>query len=257
MIDDDAFPDAARALELAVRLNNLLRAYAEAGRGDGDALRLLLRLQEDLCRALCGLAAEAAHAGRHDGHETRHWLGRSRVGDQLLFLIEAVFLLLVHRAEEVAERSYGFIDASLGENLLGTAREVLRRHDDYGAFVADALRGAEEAVGLDLFVAELRSLPEPRDEFRGEIEGLHAEIGRLRAELAAAEARLGRLRDRTRAARPAGSAGEVVRRVRAAVARRYHPDVVRGDPLARLVRQEVFKEMQQLLEEVEAGIGQE
>ena len=257
MIDDDTSPDAPRALELAVHLNNLLRAYADAGRDDGDALRMLLRLQEDLCRALCRLAAEATHAGRHDGHETRHWLGRSRVGDQLLFLIEAVFLLLVHRAEEVAERSYGFIDASLGENLLGTAHEVLRRHDDYGAFVADALRGAEEAVGLDLFVAELTSLPEPRDELHGEIEGLHAEIGRLRGELAAAEARLGRLGDRTRAARPAGSAGEVVRRVRAAVARRYHPDAVRGDPLARLVRQEVFKEMQQLLEEVEAGIGQE
>ena len=92
---------------------------------------------------------------------------------------------------------------------------------------------------------------------RGEVEGLHAEIGRLRAELAATEARLGRLGDRTRAARPAGSAGEVVRRVRAAVARRYHPDAVRGDPLARLVRQEVFKEMQQLLEEVEAGLDRE
>ena len=253
MIDDDTSPDTPRALELAVHLNNLLRAYAEAGPGGDDPLRLLLRLLEDLCRALRELAAEAAHLDRHGA---RHWLGRSRVGDELLFLIEAVFLLLVHRAEEVAERSYGFIDASLGENLLGTAREVLRRHDDYGAFVADALRGAEEAVGLDLFVAELRSLPEPRDDLRGEVEGLRAEIGRLRAELAATEARLGRLGDRTRAARPAGSAGEVVRRVRAAVARRYHPDAVRGDPLARLVRQEVFKEMQQLLEEVEAGIGQ-
>ena len=257
MINDDASPDAARALELAVHLNNLLRAYADAGREDGDALRLLLRLQEDLCRALCGLAAEAAQGGGRDARGTRGWLARSRVGDQLLFLIEAVFLLLVHRAEEVAERSYGFIDASLGENLLGTAHEVLRRHDDYGAFVADAVRDAEAAVGLDLFVAELRSLPEPRDEFRGEIEKLHAEVGRLRAELAATEARLGRLRDRTRAARPAGSAGDVVRRVRAAVARRYHPDAVRGDPLARLVRQEVFKEMQQLLEEVEAGVDQE
>jgi hypothetical protein len=257
MIDDDTSPDAPRALELAVHLNNLLRAYAEAGRDDGDALRMLLRLQEDLCRALCGLAAEAAHAGRHDGHETRFWLGRSRVADQLLFLIEAVFLLIVHRAEEVAESSYGFIDASLGENLLGTAREVLLRHDDYGSFVADALRGAEEAVGLDRFVAELRSLPEPRDEFRGEIEGLHAEIGRLRGELAAAEARLGRLRDRAHASRPTGSAREVVRRVRAAVARKYHPDGVTGDPLARLVRQEVFKEMQQVLEDIEAGIDRE
>jgi hypothetical protein len=41
------------------------------------------------------------------------------------------------------------------------------------------------------------------------------------------------------------------------VARKYHPDAVRGDPIARLVRQEVFKEMQHLLEEVEAGMGQE
>jgi hypothetical protein len=47
----------------------------------------------------------------------------------------------------------------------------------------------------------------------------------------------------------------VVRRVRAAVAKRYHPDAVHGDPLARLVRQEVFKEMQQILEEVERGGG--
>jgi hypothetical protein len=254
MTDHDPAPDAPLALELAVHLNNLLRAYADAGREDGDALRLLLRLQEDLCRALCGLAAEAA---RGDARGTRGWLARSRVGDQLLFLIEAVFLLLVHRSEEVAERSYGFIDASLGENLLGTTRELLRRHADYGPFVAAAVREAEAAVGLDLFVAELGSLPEPRDELRGEIEGLHAEIGRLGAELAAAEARLARLRDQAHASRPAGSAREVVRRVRAAVARRYHPDAVPGDPLARLVRQEVFKEMQHILEEVEAGTGQE
>ena len=41
--------------------------------------------------------------------------------------------------------------------------------------------------------------------------------------------------------------------MRAAIARRYHPDAVQGDPLVRLVRQEVFKEMQQILEEVERG----
>src|SRR3954466_323478 len=57
--DDDTSPDAARALELAVHLNNLLRAYAEAGPGGDDPLRLLLRLLEDLCRALGELAAEA------------------------------------------------------------------------------------------------------------------------------------------------------------------------------------------------------
>jgi hypothetical protein len=230
-----------------VHLNNLLRAYAEAGREDGDALRLLLRLEEDLCRALCGLAAEAAHAGRHDGRETRRWLARSRVGDQLLFLIEAVFLLLVHRAEEVAARSYGFVEASLGENLLGTVREVLRRHADYGAFVAGAVRGAEAAVGLDFFIAELRALPDPRAELRAEVE-------RLGAELAAVKAAL---RERSRARGPGTTAREALRRVRAAVARRYHPDAVRGDPLARLVRQEVFKELQQLLEEVEAGLDGE
>ena len=185
--DDDTSPDAARALELAVHLNNLLRAYAEAGPGGDDPLRLLLRLLEDLCRALRELAAEAAHLDRHGA---RHWLGRSRVGDELLFLIEAVFLLLAERPEEVAAGSRGFVEASLGENLLGTVREVLRRHADYGAFVAEAARGAEAAVGLDFFVAELRGLPDPRD-------GLRAEVERLRAELAAAEARL---RERPRAA---------------------------------------------------------
>src|SRR3954466_10613837 len=179
--DDDTSPDAARALELAVHLNNLLRAYAEAGPGGDDPLRLLLRLLEDLCRALRELAAEAAHLDRH-------WLGRSRVGDELLFLIEAVFLLLAERPEEVAAGSRGFVEASLGENLLGTVREVLRRHADYGAFVAEAVRGAEAAVGLDFFVAELRGLPDPR-----------AEMERLRAELVAARASL---RERPRAAGP-------------------------------------------------------
>ena len=58
-----------------------------------------------------------------------------------------------------------------------------------------------------------------------------------------------------------GSRGDEVSRHR--IAERWWsqqvacPDAVRGDPLARLVRQEVFKEMQQLLEEVEAGIDQE
>ena len=178
--DDDTSPDAARALELAVHLNNLLRAYAEAGPGCDDPLRLLLRLLEDLCRALRELAAEAAHLDRHGA---RHWLGRSRVGDELLFLIEAVFLLLAERPEEVAAGSRGFVEASLGENLLGTVREVLRRHADYGAFAAEAARGAEAAVGLDFFVAELRSPPDPRD-------GLRAEVEQLRAELAAAKASL-------------------------------------------------------------------
>jgi hypothetical protein len=180
--DDDTSPDAARALELAVHLNNLLRAYAEAGPDGDDPLRLLLRLLEDLCRALCELAAEAAHLDRHGA---RHWLGRSRVGDELLFLVEAVFLLLAERPEEVAAGSRGFVEASLGENLLGTVREVLRRHADYGAFVAEAVRGTEEAVGLDFFVAELRALPDPR-----------AEVERLRAELVAARASL---RERPRA----------------------------------------------------------
>ena len=169
--DDDSSPDAARALELAVHLNNLLRAYAEAGPGGDDPLRLLLRLLEDLCRALGELAAEAAHLDRHGA---RHWLGRSRVGDELLFLIEAVFLLLAERPGEVAAGSRGFVEASLGENLLGTVREVLRRHADYGAFAAEAARGAEAAVGLDFFVAELRGQPDPRD-------GLRAEVERLRA----------------------------------------------------------------------------
>jgi hypothetical protein len=232
--DDDTSPDAARALELAVHLNNLLRAYAEAGPGGDDPLRLLLRLLEDLCRALRELAAEAAHLDRHGA---RHWLGRSRVGDELLFLVEAVFLLLAERPEEVAAGSRGFVEASLGENLLGTVEEVLRRHADYGAFVAEAVRGAEAEVGLDFFVAELRSLPDPR-----------AEMERLRAELVAARASL---RERPR---PGGTAREALRRVRAAVARRYHPDAVRGDPLARLVRQEVFKELQHLLGEVEADL---
>jgi hypothetical protein len=240
--DDDTSPDEARALELAVHLNNLLRAYAEAGPGGDDPLRLLLRLLEDLCRALRELAAEAAHLDRHGA---RHWLGRSRVGDELLFLVEAVFLLLAERPEEVAAGSRRFVEASLGENLLGTVREVLRRHADYGAFVAEAVRGAEAAVGLDFFVAELRGLPDPRD-------GLRAEVERLGAELAAAEARL---RERPRAA---GSAREALRLVRAAVGRRYHPDAVRGtDPLARLVREEVFKELQHLLEEVEADLDGE
>jgi hypothetical protein len=239
--DDDTSPDAARALELAVHLNNLLRAYAEAGPGGDDPLRLLLRLLEDLCRALRELAAEAAHLDRHGA---RHWLGRSRVGDELLFLVEAVFLLLAERPEEVAAGSRGFVEASLGENLLGTVREVLRRHADYGAFAAEAARGAEAAVGLDFFVAELRALPDPRD-------GLRAEVERLRAELAAAKASL---RERPRAAGSGGTAREALRRVRAAVARRYHPDAVRGDPLARLVRQEVFKELQHLLGEVEADL---
>jgi hypothetical protein len=238
--DDDTSPDAARALELAVHLNNLLRAYAEAGPGGDDPLRLLLRLLEDLCRALRELAAEAAHLDRHGA---RHWLGRSRVGDELLFLIEAVFLLLAERPEEVAAGSRGFVEASLGENLLGTVREVLRRHADYGAFAAEAARGAEAAVGLDFFVAELRGQPDPR-----------AEMERLRAELVAARAAL---RERPSAARPGGTAREALRRVRAAVARRYHPDAVRGDPLARLVRQEVFKELQHLLEEVEADLDGE
>jgi hypothetical protein len=77
---------------------------------------------------------------------------------------------------------------------------------------------------------------------------------RLRAELAAVKASL---RERPRAAGPGGTAREALRRVRAAVARRYHPDAVRGDPLARLVRQEVFKELQHLLGEIEADLDGE
>ncbi len=126
----DTHPDAARDLELAVRLNNLLRVYAEGRRDGGDALGMLLRLEEDLCRALTELAAEAARAGGREARGTRDWLARSRVADKLLFLIEAVFLVIVDQAEEVAEQSYGFVDACLGENLLGTVRNVLRRHAD-------------------------------------------------------------------------------------------------------------------------------
>jgi hypothetical protein len=49
-------------------------------------------------------------------------------------------------------------------------------------------------------------------------------------------------------------AADAVLGVEAAVARRFHPDAVGGgDPLARLVRQELFKEVQQILEEVERG----
>jgi len=114
----------------------------------------------------------------------------------------------------------------------------------YPWFAAGAVRVAEAAVGLDFFVAELRALPDPRD-------GLGAEVERLRAELAAVEASL---RERPRAAGSGGTAREALRRVRAAVARKYHPDAVRGDPLARLVRQEVFKELQHLLGEVEADL---
>ena len=258
MAATDTPPDAARDLELAVRLNNLLRACAEGRRDGGDALAMLLRLQEDLCRALCELAAEAARAGGHEARGTRDWLARSRVADKLLFLIEAVFLVIVDQAEEVAEQSYGFVDACLGQNLVGTVRNVLRRHADYGAFAADAVLGAEAAVGLDLFVAELRGLPARREELERDharsrrlCEELRAKVERLGAELAAAEAELERSRRR-----PGGPARqEVVRRVRAAVAKRYHPDAVHGDPLARLVRQEVFKEMQQILEEVERGGG--
>jgi hypothetical protein len=259
MADADTPPDDARDLELATHLNNLLRTYAEGDRrdGGGDALGMLLRLHEDLCRALCALAAEAAGAagGRDGAAGPRDWLARSRVADKLLFLVEAVFLVILNQADEVAERSYGFVEGSLGENLAGTVRDLLRRHADYGAFAADAVLGVEAAVGLDLFVAELRRLP-PRpeeleralaesqrlsDRLRGEVERLGAELARARA------------RARGRAGGAAGD-GAVLRRVRAAVARRFHPDAVRGgDPLARLVRQEVFKEMQQVLEEVERG----
>ena len=82
-----------------------------------------------------------------------------------------MFLLLAERPGEVAAGSRGFVEASLGENLLGTVREVLRRHADYGAFAAEAARGAEAEVGLDFFVAELRALPDPRDGLRAEWSG--------------------------------------------------------------------------------------
>jgi hypothetical protein len=251
MVDADTSPDTIRDLELATHLNNLLRAYLEEGRREGsDALGMLLQLQEELCRALCGLAAEAAHADERETQETRKWLAQSRVADKLLFLIEAVFLVVVDQADEIAERSYGFVDSSLGENLLGTVRKMLRRHADYGAFAAEAVLGVETAVGLDRFVAELRELTQHKEELeralvhsqqlRGELERLGAELVETRVELK--RARSGGLSD-----------GQVLRRMRAAIARRYHPDAVQGDPLVRLVRQEVFKEMQQILEEVERG----
>ena len=106
MVDADTSPDTIRDLELATHLNNLLRAYLEEGRREGsDALGMLLQLQEELCRALCGLAAEAAHADERETQETRKWLAQSRVADKLLFLIEAVFLVVVDQADEIAERS--------------------------------------------------------------------------------------------------------------------------------------------------------
>jgi hypothetical protein len=76
---------------------------------------------------------------------------------------------------------------------------------------------------------------------------LHDEVERLGAELAETRVELKRPRSGSL------SGEQVLRRVRAAIARRYHPDAVQGDPLVRLVRQEVFKEMQQILEEVEQG----
>src|SRR5215218_3128918 len=152
MTDADTPRDDARDLELATHLNNLLRVYAEGDRrdggGGGDALGMLLRLHEDLCRALCALAAEAAGAsgGRDAVAGPRDWLARSRVADKLLFLVEAVFLVILNQADEVAERSYAFVEGSLGENLAGTVRDLLRRHADYGAFAADAVLGVEAAV---------------------------------------------------------------------------------------------------------------
>jgi hypothetical protein len=258
MADADKPPDDARDLELATHLNNLLRAYAEGDRrdGGGDALGMLLRLHEDLCRALCALAAEAAGAaGGRDGAGPRDWLARSRVADKLLFLVEAVFLVILNQADEVAERSYGFVEGSLGENLAGTVRDLLRRHADYGAFAADAVLGVEAAVGLDLFVAELRRLPPRPEELERALAGSQRLCDRLRGEVERLGAELALARARARG-RPGGAGGDgaVLRRVRAAVARRFHPDAVGGgDPLARLVRQEVFKEMQQVLEEVERG----
>jgi hypothetical protein len=256
MADADTPRDDARDLELATHLNNLLRAYAEGDRRDGggrDALGMLLRLHEDLCRALCALAAEAAGAsgGRDGAAGPRDWLARSRVADKLLFLVEAVFLVILNQADEVAERSYAFVEGSLGENLAGTVRDLLRRHADYGAFAADAVLGVEAAVGLDLFVAELKGLPPRPAELEQALARSQGLCDRLRGEVERLEAELARVRGR-----PGGAAGDgaVLRRVRAAVARRYHPDAVGGgDPLARLVRQELFKEMQQVLEEVERG----
>jgi hypothetical protein len=133
---------------------------------------------------------------------------------------------------------------------------VLRRHADDGSPVADAVARADAVVGLDLFAAELRGLRRRREELERDrarsrqlCEELRGEVEFLQAALAAAEAELEQARRR-----PGGRASEsVVRRVRAAVARKYHPDAVRGDPLVRLVRQEVFKEMQQILEEIERG----
>ena len=49
-------------------------------------------------------------AGGRDRAGSRDWIARSRVADKLLFLVEAVFLVVVDRADEVAERSYGFVD---------------------------------------------------------------------------------------------------------------------------------------------------